>query len=316
VSSGGVFKRIDLRRCLRFMTPLDGLRLGPSPGFVPWAAGRWAGVHFASKVVFVPGGSSGIGLEVAKLVAAGGADVAVLARREDVLRRAAAEITASARSPSQRVAWRSVDVGDAAQVRAAIDGLVRELGAPDVLVNCAGRAHPDYFERIDGARLADTLRVNLVGTWNTVAAVVPHMKSRRGGYIVNTSSLAGLIGVFGYTDYCASKFAVVGFSEALRAELEPHGITVSVLCPPDTDTPGFAEENRTKPPETAAVSEGGSTMRPDEVAAELLRGMARRRFLIIAGRTGRMAHVMKRLWPSLVDREMRRRVRSVRGSRP
>src|SRR5438477_366286 len=83
------------------------------------------------------------------------------------------------------------------------------------------------------------------------------------------ASLAGLIGVFGYTDYCASKFAIVGFSEALRSELKPHGIMVSVLCPPDVDTPGFAVENTTKPPETVAISEGAKPMTPDEVAAEL-----------------------------------------------
>ena len=68
--------------------------------------------------------------------------------------------------------------------------------------------------------------------------------------------MAGFVGVFGYTDYCASKFAVVGLSEALRQELRPCGITVSVLCPPDTDTPGLANEDLTKPAETKAVSAG------------------------------------------------------------
>ena len=58
--------------------------------------------------------------------------------------------------------------------------------------------------------------------------------------------MSGLIGIFGYTDYSASKFALIGFSEALRSELGPYGITVSVLCPPDTDTPGLQEENKTK----------------------------------------------------------------------
>src|SRR6185503_5941588 len=106
---------------------------------------------------------------------------------------------------------------------------------------------------------AETMAVNLAGCWHMIQALLPHMKAR-GGYIVNTASLAGLIGVSGYSDYCASKFALVGYSEALRAELKLVGIEVSVLCPPDTDTPGFATENRTKPEETKAISASARLM--------------------------------------------------------
>ena len=137
------------------------------------------------------------------------------------------------------------------------------------------------------------------------------MKARGGGYIVNTSSMAGLIGVFGYTDYCASKFALVGFSEALRSELKPHGITVSVLCPPDTDTPGFATENQTKPEETRAISATAKVVSPDAVADELLRGMARERFLIIPGFDSRLGVLAKRFVPGVVQRVMDRTVAKV-----
>ena len=103
------------------------------------------------------------------------------------------------------------------------------------------------------------MKINLYGARNAIAALLPHMRNQ-GGHIVNVSSIAGLIGVFGYTDYCASKFGLIGFSEALRSELDSQGIMVSVLCPPDTDTPGLAEENLTKPPETLAVSESACVM--------------------------------------------------------
>jgi short-subunit dehydrogenase len=152
--------------------------------------------------------------------------------------------------------------------------------------------------------------VNLHGCWNTVQALLPQLKANR-GYIVNTSSMAGLIGVFGYTDYCASKFALVGFSEALRSELKPHGVTVTVLCPPDTDTPGFATENQTKPAETRAISASSKMMSADAVADALIRGMARKPLLIIPGAEGKFAVLVKRLLPGLVERVMDRTIARV-----
>jgi short-subunit dehydrogenase len=123
-----------------------------------------------------------------------------------------------------------------------------------------------------------------------------------------------LIGVFGYTDYCASKFALVGFSEALRAELRRDRIAVSVLCPPDTDTPALAEENRTKPPETHAASAGASLLSADAVADALLAGIARRRFLIIPGREARFAYLMKRFFPGVVTWVMDRQIEKARSA--
>src|SRR5262245_17227748 len=266
---------------------------------------------YEGKWVFITGGSSGIGLATARRMAQRGAHVCIFARREDVLRQATAEVEAARRSPTQRVEWRVLDVGDDARVQAVMNACVSECGTPAVLINCAGRAVPDYFERITHERFADTLRVNLHGCWSTTSALVPHMKRAGGGYVVNVSSLAGLIGVFGLTDYCASKFALVGFSEALRSELGPHGITVSVLCPPDVDTPGLAEENRHKPRETFAASEGGGMLSADAVADELLRGMARGRFLIVPGGEGKLAYLAKRFVPGLVEWVVNRRIRAV-----
>src|SRR5512143_354866 len=263
---------------------------------------------FDRSLVFIPGGSTGIGLAAATQLAARGADVAIFARRHEPLEAAAATIAARQVRADQRVSWRQCDVADAAQVATVLAAAVAELGPPAVLINCAGRAVPDYFERIAATQLDETLRINLAGTWHAIQAVLPHMRARRRGHIVNVSSLAGLIGVFGYTDYCASKFALVGFSDALRAELRRDGIVVSVLCPPDTDTPALAEENRTKPAETHAVSAGASLLSADAVAAALLAGIARRRFLIIPGREARFAHLMKRFFPGLVTWVMDRQV--------
>jgi len=271
--------------------------------------------EFDKARVYVVGGSLGIGLAIAQRVVALGADVAIFARRREPLEQAAALLHGACRRPDQSIVWRQLDVADHRQVTATMDALVAEHGPPDVLINCAGRAYPRHFEDVTYTQFAETMAVNLHGCWNSVQALLPHMKARRRGYIVNTSSIAGLIGVFGYTDYCASKFALVGFSEALRSECKPHGITVSVLCPPDTDTPGFATENLTKPEETRAISASAKVLSPAAIADALVRGMAQRRFLIIPGLDGRLGVVAKRFIPGLVYWVMDRSIAKVAQQR-
>ena len=257
-------------------------------------------IDYLGRVVYVVGGSMGIGLAAARQFAARGAHVLVFARRREPLQEAILDIGGCRRSDSQRVEPRVLDVCEADSVSTVMNESVSSFGPPDVLFNCAGAAWPGYFEEITHEQLSHTMQLNLHGSWHTVQALLPHMK-QRAGTIVNTSSVAGLIGVFGYTDYCAAKFAVIGFSEALRSELKRYGIRVFVLCPPDTDTPGLAAEDESKPPETTAVAAAARLMTAEAVANELLRGMERRRLLIIPGIDGRFAALAKRLFPGLVE---------------
>ena len=260
------------------------------------------------KNVFLTGGSSGIGLSTARLLAAAGANVIVFARREEKLAAALGEIESRRVSAAQRFACRPLDVADHAAVTAVMTAAVQSFGSPDLLINNVGRALPRYFEDVTFEQFDETMKTNLYGAWSTISVLAPHMKAR-GGAIVNVSSMAGFIGVFGYTDYCASKFAVVGLSEALRQELRRYGIGVSVLCPPDTDTPGLANEDAAKPAETKAVSAGAKLMQPDDVAKALLTGIRRGTFMIVPGGDGKLAYFMKRYAPGVVDRVMRRGIR-------
>jgi 3-dehydrosphinganine reductase len=265
---------------------------------------------FNNKTVFITGGSSGIGLATARLLAGKGANVVIFARRQHTLQEALKEIESRRCNPAQKFSSYEMDVSKHGEVMEVLERAVNESGDPDVLINCAGRAKPGYFGDIPYEQFDDTIKVDLYGAWSTCSFLVPFMK-RRGGYIVNVSSIVGFIGVFGYTDYAAAKFGVVGFSEALRSELKPHGVTVSVLCPPDTDTPGFAEENKTKPPETKAVSAAANLMKPDQVAAALLKGMEKGGFMIIPNADGKFTWIMKRLFPWLVDMVMDAQIRDV-----
>jgi len=266
--------------------------------------------HIAGKNVYITGGSSGIGLSAAKQLAALGANILIFARTKERLEAAAADIRKSCLSETQRVSSLQVDVGDNDSVNRVMARAVQEFGPPDLLINCAGRAYPHYFEQISYEQFDQTMKTNLYGIWNTTAALVPEMK-KKGGCIVNVSSIAGFIGIFGYTAYCASKFGVIGFSEALRSELRSHGIKVAVLCPPDTDTPGFAAENKTKPEETKEASKGAKLMSPDEVARQLIIGLKKDRFLIIPGLDGKITWRIKRFFPALVDAVLNRQIEKV-----
>jgi NAD(P)-dependent dehydrogenase (short-subunit alcohol dehydrogenase family) len=264
------------------------------------------------SVAFVVGGSTGIGLACASRFAQLGAHVALFARRKEPLEEAARSVRGVRRDSSQQVLALPLDASVATDTERVFGEAAERTGPPDLLLNCAGGARPGNFDDLPRDQLDATLRVNLHTAWNGVRAVLPHMKRREqgGGVIVNTASLAGLIGVFGYTDYCAAKFALIGFSEALRSELAPRGIRVCVLCPPDTETPGLALENATKPPETRAVSETASLLTADQVAQSLLSGLSRRHFLIVPGRRARLIAWAGRHLPGLARRVMDREVRS------
>lgn len=260
----------------------------------------------AIPLAFVVGGSEGIGLAVAEALTGRGGDVVVLSRSAAKLEAALARLEARRTSPGQRLVCRALDVTDATATTSTVDTLVAELGTPELVVDTAGFARPGWLGEVPLEDVRAMMEVNFFGTLHVCHAVVPHLVRAGGGTIVTTSSMAGLAGVFGYTGYCASKFAVVGFSQALRRELRPYGVRVQVLCPPNTRTPGFDEENRHKPAEVLAAEETVTTLEPEAVAAELLAALGSRRFLVIPGRDGRLAHVAMRLAPSVVDRMLRR----------
>jgi len=113
-----------------------------------------------------------------------------------------------------------------------------------------------------------------------IRAAIPAMISRGSGYIVNLSSAAGFIGVFGYSAYSASKYAVRGLSDVMRAELKPHGVGMSIVFPPDTDTPQYAYEEKIKPAETKYIGGMANLRPPEEVAQSIIKGINKGDYLI------------------------------------
>lgn len=256
------------------------------------------------------GGSSGIGRSIALALARAGAHVAVVARREGPLRETAAELRAAAGDAARRFAVIPADVADPAQAAQAVAACVESLGGLDLVVNNAGAARALRFEDTPLEEFRRLLDVNFLGAVYVTRAALPHLAA--GAQIANVSSLAGAIAIYGYAAYAPSKFALTAFSEVLRQELRGRGIAVSVLLPPDTDTPQLAEENREKPAETRALAGNVPVLAPDAVAEALLEGLARGRATIVPGWRARLTLWAARHLPGLARRVMDRDVARAR----
>lgn len=231
------------------------------------------------KHVVITGGSKGIGAAVARAAARSGARVSLIARGET-------DLEATARSIGTDVSWQVGDVTDDS-VGQAMVALERRGGPCGVLVCCAGFALPGRFLDVPVTEFDDQWAANVRGTILSVRAVLPSMVERGTGHLVMVSSTAGILGVPGYTGYAATKFAIRGLADSLRYEVGPHGIRVTVLYPPDTDTPGFAAENLRKPPETAAISGRIAPVPAERVAKALIRGIERNRPTVCVDATTR-----------------------------
>jgi 3-dehydrosphinganine reductase len=253
-------------------------------------------LDFANQNVFVTGGSEGIGLAVAKLFCRRGANVFLFARNPEKL--AAAAIAVQKAGDGAICRGYPLDVTDAEVVTQVFQSVRNEHGDPDVLVNAAGHARPGLFTNLPPAEFDAMMRVNYLGTVHACRTVIPWLVARGRGHIVNVASLAGLMPIAGYTGYAASKAAVIAFSTALQEEMRSNGVMVSVLCPPDTDTPGYRAENEFKPPETARLSRKCGLLKPKRVADALMAGLKHRQFLIIPGRRARIAAWLQRHCPS------------------
>jgi 3-dehydrosphinganine reductase len=266
-------------------------------------------VNFRNAHVLITGGSSGIGLATARVAIDRGSRVSLVARRPDLLDSAAT----SMRAAGGTVVVAAADVVDAAQVDTAVSALTDALGPVDIAICSAGQARPGYFQELDPELFRTMMDVNYFGTVNVARAVVPSMIERRAGSFVGVSSAAGLVGVFGYTAYAPTKFAVRGFLESLRAELLPYGIHVGCSFPPDTDTPQLADEEQYKPKETRAISGTIKPLSAERVAKSIVEGIEKERFAIITDNATRALAKLTGLLPGVVAKVMDRSVRKAQA---
>lgn len=240
-------------------------------------------MKYLNQHAIITGGSSGIGKATAKLLAQQGVNISLIARDRDKLETAQQEILGITVTPEQKVLTLTADVANQQQVTAAIQEAIAKLGTPELLITSAGMAYPGYFNEIPLEVFEQTMAVNYFGSLYAIRATLPAMEKQQKGNIVLISSGAGLIGVYGYTAYCPSKFALRGLAESLRGELKPQGIRITIVYPPDTDTPQLAAENRIKPRETKKISANAKTWTAEAVAEKIIQGVNRGHFAIAPG---------------------------------
>lgn len=230
--------------------------------------------------VCITGGSSGIGLAFAKRCVERGAAVSIIARDADRLT-SARDAIAGLR-PGARVTSGCADVADRDVLHAVIASVAGEFGPVDVLVTCAGYARPGRFVDLSDDVFRRQMEVDYFGTLYAVRAVLPFMLERRRGHVLLVASTAALVGVYGYAAYAPAKFAVRGLAETLRPECLAAGVVVACAYPPDTDTPGLAEENTHKPEVTKRISASITPRTAEAVADAMVRGIERNRLIVTA----------------------------------
>ena len=253
--------------------------------------------YYRDKVAWVFGGSQGIGLAIGEELIQLGCRVRLFSRRPDLLQQEATRIKSE---------WTAVDVADYKSVEGAVREAVHVDGSPFFVFNCAGLALPGYLLDLSADDIDRMNQVNYLGTAYVCKAVLPALVAQKGGHIVNVSSLGGVMGLFGYTAYCGTKYAVMGFSEALRREVSGYGIRVSALCPPNTRTPGLDQENLRKPPEVLAQEEKVQVLEASQVARYLLKALPGNPFTVIPSFDGRLAHLLSRWAPGILNLFLKR----------
>jgi 3-dehydrosphinganine reductase len=250
---------------------------------------------FEGKLIYITGGSSGIGLEMGKIFAQKGANLLLIARNEQKLQEARQVMDESRRGTVQKIETMSVDVADIVDVEKKMRIAVETYGAPDILVCSAGiNKYADHFENITFAMFDEVMKINLYGPRNMIHTLLEDMKLKR-SHIVILSSAAGLFGMFGYTAYGTSKAALLGLSDSLRYELKPLGMKLTVICPPEVDTPMNLDEAKTLPAEGRAVKGLGGFLTPEYAAQVIVKAVAKEQYLFIPGASTRFLYLLHRL---------------------
>jgi short-subunit dehydrogenase len=247
------------------------------------------------KNVIVTGASSGIGRATALEFARRGASLVIAARRAEPLEAVAAECRA--------LGAKCIAVVADVTKHDDCERLVAAGGRVDVLVNNAGFAIFDAIENAKPDDLQSMMETNYFGTVWCTQAVLPQMLARGAGTIVNVSSIAGIMGYARMGGYCATKFAIIGFTEALRDEVLGRGVRVALVCPGTTDTEFFLKAERGKMPGASRLM---LAVKPERVARAIAAaaedGKYRRILPVLAASYMRM----KELFPRFAHLLMRR----------
>lgn len=255
-------------------------------------------MSFADKVIVITGASDGIGAELARQLSRDKPRLVLAARRREALQTVATQCAAAGAATLVV----PTDVSIEADCRALIAATIERFGRIDALVNNAGVSmHANFDEIADTAVYENLMRINLMGSvWPTHAAL-PHLKASK-GLVVAVASLAGLVGVPGRTTYCATKFAQTGFFEALRVELQPQGVDVTIVYPGvvATEIRRNGWNAKGEKAGTSGLSEE-KAMSVEECAGLIVAAMRSRKREEVMSARGKLGRWLKLIAPAKVD---------------
>jgi uncharacterized protein len=265
-------------------------------------------VKIEGSRALVTGASSGIGRATALELAKRGADLVIVARRSDLLESAADEIRQLGRQCTVIVADLSTREGCTAAAQQALEA----HSSIDILVNNAGFALFDELATASTEDLRSMMDLNYFAALDLTQALLPQMISRRSGAIVNIASIAGIMGFFRMGGYCATKFAMVGMSEAMRDELYPTGVRVSLVCPGTVETDFFVKAERRKMPSASRLI---LAIKPQSVARAVARAVENGSYRIILPAGAALFMKFKEIFPRTAHALMRNVSRAIEARR-
>jgi len=257
---------------------------------------------YRDKHVLITGGSRGLGLVLARQLADAGARLSICSRDPNELSRAVSDLT----ERGARVVAVECDVTDRDRVREFVAVARQGNGPIDVLINNAGVIRVGPFEEMREADYAESLLVHFWAPFYTTAEILPEMKARRQGRIVNIASFGGKVAVPHLLPYAAGKFALVGFSNGLRAEVAEHGIVVTTVCPGLMRTGSHLNANFKGQYEeeyawfAAGSGMPGLSMQAERAARKILAACARGDAEAVLGLPAKIAVAAQAMCPNLV----------------
>ena len=290
------------------MKPKHALAFAGGIALATWGMRKALGgdFSFAGKVVLITGGSRGLGLVLARRVCAEGGRVVLLARDKGELQRAHDELAGAGGD----VFIVSCDLLDRAQIEGAVRQVIDHLGRLDVLINNAGIIEVGPLEHMKREDFERAMQLHFWAAYTLMSEAIPHMRRRGGGRIVNITSIGGKIAVPHLAAYCASKFALVGLSDAMRAELAREKIYITTVAPGMMRTGSHvnAKFKGQHAAEFAWFSISNSTplisMKAERAAAQILEACRRGRPELTLTLAARIAIIGNAVFPSLTGHMM------------
>jgi len=265
-------------------------------------------LNLSGKNIIITGGSKGIGAEISRVLVRSGSNIAIISRDGKTLKEFVAKLQSE--FPTADISGYAADVGEYNQVKKVVKDIITKMKSIDGIISNAGFAIPRYFAETPVHEFESINKVKYLGAVYVTKEFSPYLNN--GGFISFTSSVVGYMGVFGYSSYVGPNFALIGFAETLMQELTDKKIQISVLCPPDTDTPGFEQEEKTKPMETRKLSGKVKLMSPRDVAENYIKKLIKGKFIITVNFDSALYYFLKFMMPQLMVRIMTYMVRDIK----